>query len=97
MPRAHSRIGANSVVVKDVPPDSVVVGIPGRIRVRSGEALTDADREDLHHDSLPDPREEMLRHLTARLVALEHTVRELQLDDDERMADAWVESGGSHI
>jgi serine O-acetyltransferase len=94
---AHSRIGANSVVVKDVPPDSVVVGIPGRIRVRSGEALTDADREDLHHDSLPDPREEMLRHLTARLVALEHTVRELQLDDDERMADAWVESGGSHI
>ena len=94
---AHSRIGANSVVVKDVPPDSVVVGIPGRIKMRNGEALTDADREDLQHDRLPDPREETLRHLTGRLVALEHTVRELQLDDDTQMADAWVESGGSHI
>ena len=52
---AHSRIGANSVVVKDVPPDSVVVGIPGRIKMRNGEALTDADREDLQHDRLPDP------------------------------------------
>ena len=94
---AHSRIGANSVVVKDVPPGSVVVGIPGRIRTRNNEALAEADREDLHHDSLPDQREETLRHLTARLVALEHTVRELQIDDDQQMADAWVESGGSHI
>jgi serine O-acetyltransferase len=94
---AHSRIGANSVVIKDVPPGSVVVGIPGRIRTRNGDMLAEADREDLHHDSLPDPREETLRHLAARLVALEHTVRELQLDDDEQMADAWVESGGSHI
>jgi serine O-acetyltransferase len=94
---AHSRIGANSVVVKDVPPDSVVVGIPGRIKMRNGEALAEADREDLRHDRLPDPREETLRHLTGRLVALEHAVRELQLDDDVQMADVWVESGGSHI
>lgn len=94
---AHSRIGANSVVVKDVPPNSVVVGIPGRIKTRNGEALPDIEHEDLRHDRLPDPREETLRHLTARLVSLEHTVRELRLDDDEQMADAWVESGGSHI
>ncbi len=94
---AHSRIGANSVVVKDVPPDSVVVGIPGRVKMRNGEALTDVYREDLQHDRLPDSREETLRHLAGRLVALEHTVRELQLDDDVQMADAWVDSGGSHI
>jgi serine O-acetyltransferase len=94
---AHSRIGANSVVVKDVPANSVVVGIPGRIKTRNGEALADADREDLRHDRLPDPREETLRHLTARLVALEHTVHGLQLDDDSQTADAWVEAEGSHI
>ena len=32
----HSRIGANSVVVKDTPPESVVVGVPGRVRHRDG-------------------------------------------------------------
>src|SRR5512135_3251772 len=34
---AHSRIGANSVVVKDVPPHSVVVGVPGRIISSNGK------------------------------------------------------------
>jgi hypothetical protein len=30
-------------------------------------------------------------------VALESTVQHLRLDDDRQTADAWVESGGSHI
>jgi serine O-acetyltransferase len=93
---ANSRIGANSVVVKDVPPGSVVVGIPGRIKSRNGDA-PELEREDLQHNRLPDPNAEMLRHLTARLVALESTVQHLHLDDDPQTADAWVEGGGSHI
>ncbi len=93
---AHSRIGANSVVVKDVPSGSVVVGIPGRIKSRNGE-LAEGEHEDLAHNRLPDPNAETLRHLTARLVALEHTLQHMRLDDDHQTADAWVESGGSHI
>ena len=93
---AHSRIGANSVVVKDVPPHSVVVGIPGRTKARNGD-MPETEREDLQHDRLPDPNAELLRHLTARMVALESTVQHLRLDDDRQTADAWVESGGSHI
>jgi serine O-acetyltransferase len=93
---AHSRIGANSVVVKDVPSGSVVVGIPGRIKTRNGE-LAESDREDLAHNRLPDLNGETLRHLTARLVALEHTMQHMRLSDDQQTADAWVESGGSHI
>jgi hypothetical protein len=31
------------------------------------------------------------------MVALETTVHHLRLDDDRQTADAWVESGGSHI
>jgi serine O-acetyltransferase len=93
---AHSRIGANSVVVKDVPPGSVVVGIPGRIKSRNGDA-PELEREDLQHNRLHDPNAEMLRHLTARLVALESTVQHLHLDDDPQTADVWVEGGGSHI
>ena len=97
---AHSRIGANSVVVKDVPPNSVVVGVPGRVKSRQRrrrrvEART--EHEDLQHNRLPDPNGETLRHLTARVLALEHTVQQLRLDDDRQTADAWVESGGSHI
>jgi len=42
-----SRIGANAVVVRDVPPDSVVVGVPGQViarsRPRSATAATDLD------------------------------------------------------
>ena len=97
---AHSRIGANSVVVKDVPAHSVVVGVPGRVRILNGERLPEMEHEDLQHDRLPDITVEMLRHLTARVVSLEATVNELHLEDDARTADAWVdgaESGGSSI
>jgi serine O-acetyltransferase len=93
---AHSRIGANSVVVKDVPPQSVVVGVPGRIKSRNGDA-PEPERIDLHHDRLPDPNTELLRHLTARVVALEATISHMRLEDDSRTAEAWVEAGGSHI
>ena len=93
---AHSRIGANSVVVKDVPPKSVVVGVPGRIKSRNGDDAR-VEREDLQHDRLPDPNDELLRHLTARVVALEASMSHMHLEDDPRTADAWVESGGSHI
>lgn len=93
---AHSRIGANSVVVKDVPTGSVVVGVPGRVKARNGDA-PEPERIDLQHDRLPDPNNELLRHLTARVISLESSVRHLRLDDDRQTADAWVESGGSHI
>ena len=39
---AHSRIGANAVVVRDVPPDSVVVGVPGQVRAPLPEAVASA-------------------------------------------------------
>lgn len=93
----HSRIGANSVVVRDVPPYSVVVGIPGRVRTRKGGGQIEDEHEDLRHDRLPDPTQDTLRHLTARIVALERDMRQLELTDDSQTADAWVESDGSHI
>ena len=93
---AHSRIGANSVVVKDVPPQSVVVGVPGRVKSRNGD-MPETERTDLQHDRLPDPNNELMRHLTARVVALEASMSHLRLEDDPRTADAWVEAGGSHI
>src|SRR5512138_3854522 len=50
---ADSRIGANAVVVKSVPPNSVVVGVPGQIVQRS-RPHTAQDAPDLNHAQLPD-------------------------------------------
>ena len=94
---ANSRVGANSVVVKDVPPNSVVVGVPGRFKVLNGERIIEPEREDLQHHRLPDPTMDMVRHLATRIVSLEHVMHELHLEDDQEMAEAWVAGGGSHI
>ena len=48
-----SRIGANAVVVKSAPPNSVIVGVPGQIVMRSHEHLA-SDKTDLEHGLLPD-------------------------------------------
>ncbi len=48
----NSRIGANSVVVKAVPPNSTVVGIPGRIVFKEGKKVGEFD---LDHQDMPDP------------------------------------------
>ncbi|RAP73252.1 serine O-acetyltransferase EpsC [Paenibacillus montanisoli] len=50
-------IGANSVVLREVPPNSTVVGIPGRVIKRDGARVGDR----LDHTQLPDPVIEMLR------------------------------------
>jgi len=73
---ARTRIGANAVVVKDVPPDSVVVGIPGRVTHRNGAAVTvdesgQTHRVDLEHGALPDLTARALQALAARVARLE--------------------------
>jgi len=63
-----SRIGANAVVVKSVPQNSVVVGVPGQIVVRS-EPRTGLP--DLDHNRLPDAISETIKSLVERLEELE--------------------------
>jgi serine O-acetyltransferase len=68
-----SRIGANAVVVKSVPPDSVVVGVPGEILQRATpRSLTHAP--DLEHSNMPDVLGEALAGLVARVEELESRV-----------------------
>ena len=64
---ANSRIGANAVVVKPTPPNSVVVGVPGQILIRSQEhALIDLD-----HNLLPDAIGDTVAALVAHVERLE--------------------------
>jgi serine O-acetyltransferase len=64
-----SRIGANAVVVKSVPPESVVIGIPGQIVKRSQKRIDDTP--DLHHDLLPDTIGVALKQVMARMDRIE--------------------------
>ncbi len=65
-----SRIGANAVVVKSVPANSVVVGVPGQIVQRS-HPHHQGDVPDLNHTSLPDVVGLSLKQLLERVDALE--------------------------
>ena len=87
----HSRIGANSVVVKDVPPHSVVVGVPGRMRTRSGELVEDTRHEDLQHNLLHDTTMELVQQLIGRVGRLE---REAARFDDAYAVHNAVEANG---
>jgi len=65
-----SRIGANAVVVKSTPPNSVVVGVPGQVVMRS-QPRTVADAPDLDHSQLPDAIGDTLFALMRRVEELE--------------------------
>src|SRR6202521_3414098 len=69
-----AKIGANSVVITDVPPNSTVVGNPGHpVRV-DGRRVEGPDADWIH---LPDPIAEAIQGLASRIGALERTVAEL--------------------
>ena len=63
----NSKIGASAVVLKEVPPNCTVVGNPGRIVRRKGEA----PKVDLDHVHLPDPVKERIESLERRIFELE--------------------------
>jgi serine O-acetyltransferase len=80
----NSKIGANSVVVKDVPDNSTAVGIPARV-VQKGRCVNP-----LSHDKLPDIDKELFEYLIKRVAILEHVLmkdnreileKDLELDE----------------
>lgn len=65
---AHSKIAAGAVVVKDVPPNSTVVGVPGRVVQQDGMKVVEAV---IPHLDMPDPEDEAIQALARRVEALE--------------------------
>ena len=66
----NARIGAGSIVLKEVPPNATVVGVPGRIVKIGNERVDDLDQ------NLPDPTGDDIKRLEARIAALEEKLGE---------------------
>ncbi|MDH4100883.1 MAG: serine O-acetyltransferase [Nitrospirota bacterium] len=79
----NSRVGSGSVVVKDVPPNSVVVGIPGKVTHKDGVKLGEID---LEQTDLPDPVSQAIRCLLDRIRDLEKRVDAAIPEEEKRGA-----------
>jgi serine O-acetyltransferase len=83
----HVRVGAGSVVVKSVPPNSTVVGVPAKIVKRRGTTSID-----LHHEELPDPVVnafvDMCHSLSEMEYRLEQIENKLGIESSRKIAAA---------
>jgi serine O-acetyltransferase len=65
---ANSKVAAGAVVVKDVPPNSTVVGVPGRVVLQDGKKI---EEPVIPQVDMPDPTVDAITALAARVEALE--------------------------
>lgn len=86
-----SRIGAGSVVLKEVPPNATVVGIPGKVVVQDGVKV-----EGSHdHHKLPDPIQDKFKELEAEISALKAELSELRGGEEYRAVKEEEKKGES--
>ncbi|ASV67674.1 serine O-acetyltransferase [Cytobacillus sp. FSL W7-1323] len=72
----NSKIGAGSVVLHEVPPNSTVVGIPGKVKIQDGVKVT----KDLNHTDLPDPISDRFKELENELERVKKEFEQLKAE-----------------
>lgn len=82
----NSKVGAGSVVINEVPPESSVIGVPGRT---VHKRFIDS-RYDIEHTELPDPEANAIRCLAEQLKNLEVKVNRLEKRSERRRKKAEI-------
>jgi serine O-acetyltransferase len=75
----NSKVGAGAVVLNDVPPNSTVVGMKGRVVVQDGVRI----KKDFNHSDLPDPIADRFKEIGEELERLKQELYELQIEKQE--------------
>ncbi|WP_342599481.1 serine O-acetyltransferase [Psychrobacillus sp. FSL H8-0483] len=78
----NSKVGAGSVVLKDVPFNSTVVGIPGVVVIQDGVKV----KRNLDHQDLPDPFADRCKKMEAKIAELEQEVERLTNEKERQMS-----------
>lgn len=84
-----AKIGANSVVIKDVPPECTAVGVPAHVSARID------NKEPLIHNVMPDMEKDLFSYLLNRIEILEEALESGQVDKAKE--DALKEQHSSFI
>jgi len=90
----NSRIGAGSVVVTEVPPNSTAVGIPARV----GVGFSQKDIEMLEHGKLPDPVADAIRFIVKEQEKIEERLKKIEtLEGITSKIDKYLEKKKKEI
>lgn len=77
----NSKVGSNSVVVREVPPGSTAIGIPAHV-IEKGR-----DKDPFSHNKLPDINKELFEYVLKRVAVLEHAM----FQDNKKIVDQDIE------
>lgn len=79
----NSKVGAGSVVLKEVPPNATVVGIPGKVVMLDGVRIGEKNKnvQKLDHQNIPDPMGDRCDHLERTIEQLSEEIVRMQKED----------------
>ncbi|GGE83984.1 serine O-acetyltransferase [Priestia taiwanensis] len=82
----NAKIGAGSVVLTEVPPNSTVVGIPGKVVIRDGIRIG----KDLNHCNLPDPVTDKLKVMEEEIERLRDELQTLKNEKEGKNVNDYL-------